>query len=100
MAPDEILATLRGVGVELERVGAGLKARALGAPPTEEHRNLIKENKAALLARLGAHAASKAGQKEEEDDEAIYKEFAYPNGDVLRLTKTEFQRVVSAFRML
>src|ERR1700733_1598270 len=98
MAPDEIFTVLRQAGIELEKVGADLKVRALGAPLTGEQRRLITENKAALLARLGAQTAPPGGQKEEEDDGAIYKEFTYPNGDVLRLTKTEFQRVVSVFR--
>lgn len=101
MTADEIIEALRRAGVELEKVGAGLKARALGAPLTGEHRKLISENKAALLARLDAQPAPPpTGEKEKEDDGAIYKEFVYPNGEVLRLTRTEFQRVVSAFRML
>lgn len=39
-----------------------------------------------------------------EDDplrlEPIYKRYVYSNGDVLELTKSEFDRVVELFRML
>jgi len=34
------------------------------------------------------------------DGEVIYKEYKYPNGEILQLTKEEFDRVVDIFRML
>lgn len=101
MTADEILAALRREGVEMELAGAGLKVRTTGARLTEEQRTLLTENKAALLARLGAQvAALPAPEPEVEDDGAVYKEFIYPNGEVLRLTKAEFKRVVDVFKML
>ena len=35
-----------------------------------------------------------------DDGEIIYKEYKYPNGEILQLTKEEFERVVDIFRML
>jgi hypothetical protein len=35
-----------------------------------------------------------------DDGEIIYKEYVYPNGETLQLTKEEFDRVVDLFRML
>lgn len=35
-----------------------------------------------------------------DDGEIIYKEYKYPNGEILQLTKEEFDRVVDIFRML
>lgn len=34
------------------------------------------------------------------DREPIYKEYKYPDDRILRLTKSEFDRVVDLFRML
>lgn len=101
MTADKILAALSREGVEIERAGDGLKVRTTRARLTEEQRALVTENKAALLARLGARAAPSAPKPEEvPDDGTIYKEFVYPSGKVLRLTKTEFDRVVDVFKML
>ena len=33
-------------------------------------------------------------------EEPIFKRYVYPNGEVLELTKSEFDRVVDLFRML
>lgn len=35
-----------------------------------------------------------------DDGEIIYREYVYPNGEVLQITKEEFDRVVDLFRML
>lgn len=35
-----------------------------------------------------------------DSEEPIYKRYTYPDGDVLELTKSEFDRVVDLFRML
>jgi hypothetical protein len=101
MTTDEILAALRREGVEVELAGNGLKVRATKARLTEEQRKLLTENKAALLARLSAQVAPSVPEpKKVSDDGTIYKEFVYPNGKVLRLTKAEFDRVVDVFKML
>lgn len=102
MTIDEILATLGNEGVEVTRSGAGLKVRATKGPLTENQRKLITENKTALLARFGAQVAPTVSPPQEDLDnsDAVYKEYAYPNGDVLRLTKAEFRNVVDVFKML
>lgn len=33
-------------------------------------------------------------------EEPVYKRYKYPNGEILELTKLEFDRVVDLFRML
>lgn len=35
-----------------------------------------------------------------DDGAIIYREYLYPNGEILQLTKEEFDRVVDVFRML
>ena len=34
------------------------------------------------------------------DGKTVYKEYKYPNGEILQVTKSEFDRVVNLFRML
>lgn len=43
---------------------------------------------------------SKTEPRIRDDGEIIYREYVYPNGETLQLTKEEFDRVVDLFRML
>lgn len=45
-------------------------------------------------------AASVPSVRIRDDGEVIYKEYVYPNGEILQLTREEFDRVVEVFRML
>ena len=58
------------------------KHKAQPAPPTKRSEN------------------SAPSMRIRDDGEIIYKEYVYPNGEVLQLTKEEFDRVVDVFRML
>lgn len=101
MTIQEILQKLHDEGVEVNAKNGALHLRASRGPLTESQRALLKENKAAILERLSAQdAAGKNEEKDCEDSDAIYKEYVYPDGTRLQLTKAEFQRVADVFRML
>lgn len=101
MTVSEILQRLQDEGVEVSAKDGALHLRATRGPLTESQRALLKENKAAILERLSAQdAAGKNEEKDNEDTDAIYKEYVYPDGTRLQLTKSEFQRVADVFRML
>jgi hypothetical protein len=102
MTIQEILQKLQSEGVEVSAKDGALHLRAMKGPLTESQRTLLRENKAAILERLSAQdaAAEKNEAEDNADPEAIYKEYVYPDGTRLQLTKAEFQRIANAFRML
>ena len=101
MTADEIFRSLEKEGVEVSAVGTGIKVRTHHGPLTNEQKRLITDNKAALLARLGAQEPLVAANAvPEECTEEVYQEYVYPGGEVLKLTREEFDRVVDVFRML
>jgi len=104
MTAAEILRDLERDGVDVTAEGVNLKVRSLRSPLTEFQKRLITDNKAALLVRLTAPVAqpmeAPAAIVAGESTEAIYREYAYPSGEILKLTREEFDNVVEVFRML
>jgi len=107
MTAEQLLSWLKTEGVEIVRDGESLKIRTSQGLLTEKQRELIVENKAGLLVLLGAQmdaqreAAVLVKPKDEDGvSTSYYKEYVYPNGEVLKLTKEEFDNVVDVFRML
>jgi hypothetical protein len=100
MTSDEILRSLEADGVSVSAEGSGLKVRTSVGPLTEAQRQIIVDNKAALLTRLSAQDGLPPSAESVDTAEEVYKEYVYPNGDVLKLTKAEFDNVVEVFKML
>jgi hypothetical protein len=100
MTADEILRNLEAEGIVVSAEGRGLKVRASKGPLTEVQRQMIVDNKAALLMRLCAQEGAPPSAESVDAGEEVYKEYVYPNGDVLKLTKAEFDQVVEVFKML
>ncbi len=92
----EIIEVLKKEGITLSARGASIAARSQKGTLTEAQKTLISHNKAAILEFLNPSPNGAVSAP----DGAIYKEYRYPNGEVLQLTKDEFDNVVEIFRIL
>ena len=109
MNASELLAEFKQHGIEISRAGENVKVTASPGSLTPEQRTLIVENKAAILAYLGGGEKCdpqivaelpRNAPNIEETAPAIYREYTLPDGEILQLTKEEFDNVVEVFRML
>lgn len=65
----------------------------------ERRKKKVRKSDDQLLQRDPVES-SKQELRYREDGELIFKEYRYPNGEILQITKEEFDRVVDLFRML
>lgn len=98
MTVEDILNALKNEGVELSAKDGALHLRMTRGPLLEKQRALLKENKAAILERLSAQSI--ASKESDGNAESVYKEYVYPDGTRLQLTRAEFESVADVFRML
>lgn len=114
MTAHEIIAKLSADGIEVIAYNGNLKVRA--PKITNAQKALIADNKPALLAHLTAAPGERncGSQAQNEPhgaaampmtaplpvDSTVFKEYKLPNGDTLKLTREEFDRVVEVFRLL
>ena len=96
MTAHEIVDGLKKVGITLSARGPSIAVLSQTGAFNEAQKLLISENKAAILEFLNPSTTGTVSAP----DEAIYKEYLYPNGEVLQLTKDEFDNVVEIFRIL
>jgi hypothetical protein len=100
MTAEEILTRLKSDGIEVTRVGENLKVTASQGRLTEAQKALITTNKVALLEHFAPNKEVEEPAKTDGSCEGPFKEYIYPGGKVLKLTKEEFETVVDVFRML
>jgi hypothetical protein len=117
MTAQEILNILHADGIELVAENGKIRARAARARITDAQRALIVDNKTILLVHLTtAPSEQNCGSQARNDadgaghypppnqsppaDPSVFKEYRLPNGQTLKLTKAEFDRVVDAIRLL
>jgi hypothetical protein len=116
MTPKQILEFLRADGIEVACEHDNLKVRSIRSKITDEHKTLISANKSVLMAHLRQpqngpennlvdHSEEvsnslSATKQPPADATSVFKEYNLPNGETLRLTEKEFDRVVDLFRLL
>jgi TubC N-terminal docking domain len=109
MSAAELLVELKRNGIEVSRVGENLKVIASPGKVTPEQRTMIVENKTALLAHFDSDEKPPSPQatemptstpRIEEAPPAVYREYVLPDGEILQVTKEEFDNVVEIYRML
>ena len=96
MNPQSLLNNLAEKGVEISLHGGDLRICASRDALLEKDLELIRRNKAQILSCLRSTMTS----SEEEDTQASFKEYKYPNGEIFKLSKEEFYRVVDLVRLL
>ena len=115
MTPQQIIECLKNDGIELRIDKFNLRVQSTKSKITDAQKSLIAANKTVLLAflrgderisgvictsdekhRLDMPLAAKELQK----NLCVFKEYKQPNGEILRLTKDEFDRVIDLFRFL
>ncbi len=113
MTPQQILESLKAEGVELGCDQGNLKVRSTKTKVTNAQISLITANKPALLAHLSnggdeRNCGSLAQTGAQGSDTAstpvpppvvpkVFKEYKLPNGNILQLTREDFDRVVENF---
>ena len=116
MNVSQILENLRDQGLEVSLENGNLRVRATRAKITEEQLSLLKGYKELLVVHLSQETGGRNGNSPLTEsastteptscDEASpeeskgFKEYKLPNGETLRLTREEFDRVVDLFRLL
>jgi len=100
----EIVTALKAEGITLVLDNDNIKVRAIKSKITDEHRAMILAHKADLLTFLGSNPCPddyNCGSSAPSTAECtVFKEYKLPNGETLKLTKEEFDRVVDIFRLL
>lgn len=117
MTPQQIIESLKALGIELASDQGNLKVRSTKEKIKDEQRSLIAANKSALLTHLSRSedernygslepTATKATedmpptQNHSPSHSSIFKEYTMDNGETLKLTRVEFDLVVDLFRLL
>ena len=115
MTPQQILTSLKAEGIELGIEQRNLKVQSTKAKITDAQKSFIAANKPALLALLGndehncgsleqskpqATVDIPPTQNQSPAESGVFKEYKLSNGEMLRLTKDEFDRVVDLLRFL
>jgi len=117
MTPLQILESLKVEGIELTCESGNLKVRSTQAKITDLQKSLIATNKSSLLTFLSGSCdernCSSPTKTDAQDivepapvpnqpsaESVAFKEYKLSNGETLRLTKEDFDRVVDLFRML
>jgi hypothetical protein len=97
MTPQQILSDLTDVGIEISLAGGDLRVSGRHELLTPERRSLIKRHKLQLIAILRRDTTEEGHLSGEP---LPYKQYQYPNGRTLTLSREEFYRVVDAVRIL